>query len=197
MKNREKALISALVIGVLGSLAGLGVFGAFSATTTNAGNEINTGTVTLTDNDTGSALYNLPNARPGDAVSKCIRVTFSGSLDSDVDLYMPDAVGPISQYVNLTITPGTQTASTFPSCSGFTAATFGPIYNGTLQNFAATHNSFVTGLDKDPSNPVNWAPNTSVVYKFDVSLSASAPGTAEGASTGSHAFVWEASSSAS
>jgi hypothetical protein len=194
VKNRDRALISALVIGVLGSIAGLGVFGAFSATTTNAGNEVNTGTVTLTDNDTGSALYNLPNARPGDSVSRCIKVTFSGSLDSDVHLYMPDDVGPISQYVNLTITPGTQAAATFPSCTGFTAGAYGPVYTGTLQNLSATHDSFATGLDKDPGNSLNWSPNTSAVYKFDVVLAAGTPSALEGASTGTHTYVWEASS---
>jgi len=49
MRKRNKLLLSALVIGALGSVAALGVFGVFSATTQNAGNEISTGTVALTD----------------------------------------------------------------------------------------------------------------------------------------------------
>ena len=52
----------------------------FSATTQNAGNEISTGTVAISDNDAGSALYNITGAKPGDTVSRCIRTTYTGSL---------------------------------------------------------------------------------------------------------------------
>ena len=131
MRIRDKVLLSALVVGVLGSLAAAGVFGVFSATTTNAGNEISAGTVALSDNDAGSAMYNLNGATPGDTATSCIKVTYNGSLNSDVRLYSPDTVGVLAPYVDMTIEEGTQSSSTFPDCTGFTASG-GPIYSGTL-----------------------------------------------------------------
>ena len=151
MRNRDKVLLSVLVVGVLGSLAALGIFGAFTATTSNAGNEIQSGNVTLGDNDTGSALYFMSGAAPGESVTKCIKVSYTGSLKSDVDLYTDDTtMGPLAQYVDLTITQGTQASSTFPSCTGFTAAPTtehpgGALFNGTLQAFSNEHNTTPTG----------------------------------------------------
>jgi hypothetical protein len=201
MKKREKVLLSALVVGVLGSLAALGIFGAFSATTSNAGNEIQSGNVTLGDNDAGSALYFLSGAAPGDTVTKCIKVSYTGSLKSDVDLYTDDtAMGPLAQYVDLTITQGTQASSTFPSCTGFTAAATtehpgGALFNGTLQVFSNEHNSNANGIETDPvSEAAGWTAGSSLVYKFQVTLNAAAPVTAESQTTGEHGFIWEANS---
>ena len=65
MKRRHKLLASALVVGVLGTVAAGGVFGLFSATTQNAGNEISTGIVALSDNDNGSAMFNIQQRQAG------------------------------------------------------------------------------------------------------------------------------------
>jgi hypothetical protein len=194
MKTTRKVLLSVLAIGVLGSLAVLGAFGAFSETTTNAGNEFKSGSVTFSDNDNGSALYSVSNAKPGDTVISCIKATYTGSLSSDVELYMPDTVGALAQYVDLTITPGTQASSTFPSCTGFTPSADGVLYTGTLQNFAATHSSLANGLGTDPAGQTTWNTNDSVVYKFQVTLNAAAPPSAEAQSTGENSFVWDAQS---
>ena len=87
MTTKSKGLLSLLLIGALGSVAGLGVFGAFSSTTSNAGNDFASGTVTIADNDSNAALYNVTNRKPGDSVTSCIKLTCTGSLASDVRLY--------------------------------------------------------------------------------------------------------------
>jgi len=201
MRNRDKVLLSVLVVGVLGSLAALGIFGAFTATTSNAGNEVQSGNVTLGDNDTGSALYFMAGAAPGESVTKCIKVSYTGSLKSDVDMYTDDTtMGPLAQYVELTITQGTQSSSTFPSCTGFTAAPTtehpgGTLFSGTLQTFSNEHNSNANAIETDPvSEAVGWTAGSSLVYRFQVTLSASAPVTAESQTTGEHGFIWEANS---
>jgi hypothetical protein len=194
MKKREKALLSALVIGVLGSFAALGVFGAFTATTTNAGNEFSTGSVVLADNDSGSALFNASNVKPGDAFTKCIKVSYSGSLDADVGFYTPDTLGALAQYVNLTVTAGTQATATFPDCTGFSPAAGAPAFNGTLQSFAATYNSPASDLDVNPAGKVIWNTNDSVVFRFQATLDSNAPSSAQSTSTNSHSFVWQANS---
>jgi hypothetical protein len=186
---------------VLGSLAALGIFGAFTATTSNAGNEIQSGNVTLGDNDAGSALYFMSGAAPGESVTKCIKVSYTGSLKSDVDLYTDDTtMGPLAQYVDLTITQGTQSSSTFPSCTGFTVASTtehpgGALFSGTLQAFSTAHNNDASGIETDPvSEAAGWTAGSSLVYKFQVTLDAAAPVTAESQTTGEHGFIWEANS---
>jgi hypothetical protein len=195
MKKRQKVLLSALVVGVLGSLAALGVFGAFSTTTNNAGNEISSGNVTLGDNDAGSALYFITGAAPGTSVTKCIKVTYTGSLNADVDLYTDDnSMGPLAQYVNLTITQGTSTSSTFPTCGTFTPSSGGGVlFNGTLKNFSTTYTTNANGIETDPvSEAIGWNQGDSLVYRFQVTLDAAAPVTAESQTTGEHGFIWEA-----
>ena len=187
----RKFLLSALVVAVLGSIAAFGVFAAFSQTTVNSGNSFAAGTVTIGDNDAGSALYNVSNRKPGDSVTSCIRVTYSGTLTSDVHLYTADPIGAIGPYVNLTIDAGTQPAAVFPSCTGFTADAGGPLFNGTLAGFSAAHNSYANGVVDYPGTvATSWSPSDVVVYRFTVSLQDN--NSAAGLASGSHAFTWEA-----
>jgi len=58
-------------------------------------------------------------AAPGESVTKCIKVSYTGSLKSDVDLYTDDtAMGPLAQYVDLTITQRTQAQLDVPDLHG-------------------------------------------------------------------------------
>jgi hypothetical protein len=192
MKTTTKVLLTALCIGALGSLAAMGVFGAFSSTTTNAGNTITAGTVALADNDAGAAMYSVANAKPGEAVTKCIKVTYTGSLDADVHIYTTSTIGSLGQYVDLTITPGTQTTPSFPSCTGFTPDASGALFSGTLQSFGSAKNSYANGVVDYPGSATKWAVNDSVVYQVTATLQSSAPDAAQGLTTGAHTFTWEA-----
>jgi hypothetical protein len=190
---RTKVLLTVLCVGALGSLAAMGVFGAFSATTTNAGNTITAGTVTIGDNDAGAALYSVTNAKPGESVTKCIKVTYTGNLDSDVRIFTTSTIGSLGQYVDLTITPGTQSSSTFPSCTGFVADSGGAIYGGTLASFGTTKNSYANGVSDYPgTSATKWVANDAVVYQVTATLQSGAPDAAQGLTTGAHTFTWEA-----
>ncbi len=191
MAKKQKVLLSTMVVGVLCGLTSLGVFGLFSATTQNAGNEISTGTVAISDNDSGSSLYNITGAKPGDTVSKCIRTTYTGSLPADVHLYTASPPGALAPYVDLVITKGTQASSTFPACTGF-AADGAALFTGTLQSFEQTRNTFALGIDTAPTGHATWLTNDSVVYKIDATLQPGTPDTSQGSSSGSHTFIWEA-----
>ena len=76
----RKLLASVAVVSALGSFAALGVYSAFSNTTTNDNNRIQAGTVTIGDNDANAAIYSITGAKPTDYQEKCIKVTYSGSL---------------------------------------------------------------------------------------------------------------------
>jgi predicted ribosomally synthesized peptide with SipW-like signal peptide len=193
MKTSTKVLLTVLCVGAFGSLAAMGVFGAFSSTTTSAGNQITAGTVTIGDDDAGAAMYSLTNAKPGESVTKCIKVTYTGSLDADVHLYTTSVIGSLGQYVELTITPGTQASPSFPSCTGFVADSGGALYSGTLQSFGTAKNSYANGVvDYPGTSATKWVANDSVVYQVTATLQSAAPEAAQGLTTGAHTFTWEA-----
>jgi predicted ribosomally synthesized peptide with SipW-like signal peptide len=193
MSNRSKVLRTLLVLGIVACIAGAGVFSAFSSQTDNPGNIITAGTVKLGDNDGGTALYALTAAKPGDSSTSCIKVTYEGSLPATMKLYTPSTIESLGAYVDLKVEAGTQTTSTFPSCTGFTPAASGAtVYEGTLSAFATDHKAFANGITTNPSGQSKWEANDSVVYQVTATLSASAPEAAQGETTGTHIIRWEA-----
>ena len=195
MSKKEKLLLSILVVGIAGSLAAFGVFSAFSSQTSNPGNNFSAGTVNISDNDGDVAAYNVSSAKPGSTQSECIRVVYTGSLDSDVHLYTPEAIGSLGPYVNLTITPGTQSTPNV-NCSGFTPDAGGDVYSGTLSGWAGAHSSYANGLSVTPgASATKWATNDAVVYKIQATLADdnnANGGSGSALTTGTHSFVWEA-----
>ncbi len=187
MSRGRKTLLSLLLIGALGAVAGIGTFSAFSATTVNAGNTFDAGTVAISDNDANSAMYTITDAAPGTGVVACIQVTYTGSLDSTVALY-GSPVGAIGQYVDLTVEKGTGMAG-FPDCTGFTPQG-GPVYTGTLGGFATAHSNFGNGIVTNPGAQVVWNQNDALVYRFTLTLQDD--DAAIGLQSGPHSFTWEA-----
>src|ERR671916_3156220 len=83
-----------ITVAVLALMAGVAVFttsAAFTATSSNPGNSIEAGTVSIGDSDAGTGkLYSALNQKPGSGngpTAACIRVQYSGSLASAVKLY--------------------------------------------------------------------------------------------------------------
>jgi len=188
MSKQHKILLTVLVVGLGGALAGLGVFAAFSSTTSNPGNSFAAGSVTISDNDSDTALYSVSNQKPGQSVTRCIKVTYGGSLDADVKLYA-SSVGAVGQYIDLAITSGTGNSA---DCSDFTIDASGTpsVYSGTLKNFADTYSAWASGLADNPLTATKWASGNAVTYRFVVTLQDNSA--AQGLSTGSHSFTWEA-----
>lgn len=190
MDTRTKILRSTAVVAVVGSLGALGVFAAFSSQTENPGNSVTAGTVELADNDGDTALYSLPTAAPGDSATRCIQVTYSGSLPADVAIYTDDAIGALGSEVTLEIDAGTQ-APFAADCTGFAVDTGGALFDGSLASFAAAHSDFATGLvDYPGDSATEWVTSDAVVYRVTATLNANA--TLEGETTGTHALTWEA-----
>jgi hypothetical protein len=188
VSKAKKVLRTIAVVAVVGGLLAFGAFSVFTSQADNPGNNVTAGSVTLTDNDSGTALYNLTNAKPGDTSgAKCINVSYSG-LDADVKLYTPSAIGALGPYVNLKIEAGTQALPSFPSCTGFTAET--TLYDGALSSFPTT---YAGGISDYPGLvATKWASGDSVVYRVTATFSSSAPDSAQGGTTGSHTLRWEA-----
>jgi hypothetical protein len=186
--RRNKALASALVVGVLGTVAAGGVFGLFSATTQNAGNEISTGIVALSDNDNGTAQFNVTNAKPGDSWTRCIKVSYAGTLPADVREYLQGTVNPLAPYLQLKIERGTQVTSTFPDCTDFVAT--GTLFDGLAS--ANLARDFDSGLVTVPAGQTFWQPTDSIVIRTTLTLGGNAPDTVQGQGSGIINVIWEA-----
>ena len=123
------------MLALTGTLV-FGTFAAFTATTTNSGNSIDSGTVKI-DDDSGatSALYVRTNQKPGDSYSACLRIKYNGSLGAAVKLYTSAGITNGSTY-NLQVERGSglTTVDGTRSCAGFTWAS--SAYNGALGSFA-------------------------------------------------------------
>lgn len=182
-------LVTAMVGGVVGSgaLVWHASYAAFVGTTSNSGNSWTAGSVTLTDDDAGAAMFDVSGLVPGASTGSphCITVTYSGDVPASVKLYSADATGDLAQYIDLTIQQGT--GGSFADCTGFTPdATVNPIFTGTLQAFGAAHDDFASGVG-------TFTPSTSPttkVYEFSYTLDAATPSSAQGADA-TATFTWE------
>ena len=194
MSKTRKVLATAVVLGLTSAAGGWATYSAFSSTTSSSNNSFAAGTVRVGDNSLGAFMYQVADQKPGDpAVTRCIKVTYTGTLDAAVKLYV-SPVAAVGQYVDMTITPGTGSPA-FPGCTGFTPDAGGAIYTGTLKGFADTHGAYATGFVDNPgATATDWSTNESVVYQISLSLqdNNNANGGAAALSTGAHTFTWEA-----
>jgi hypothetical protein len=184
----KKVLRTLVVLGVAGIVAGLGVFAAFTATTSNAGNNVTSGSVAIGDNDGGSTpLYLATNQKPGDTQVKCIKVTYTGSLPSSVKLYASSGITNGTAF-NLKVERGTQSTGAFPACGDFAATS--TAYDGAIGSFGTTYAGGVDGK----ASAAAWATNDEVAYRFTVTTNDDATANAHTStqSTGAHTFTWEA-----
>jgi predicted ribosomally synthesized peptide with SipW-like signal peptide len=186
----RKILGSVLVVAVVASITGGATFAKFTSTSASSANSFSAGTVYVQDDDAGGVLWNVSNQGPSSAaVVKCIRVTYSGSLDSTVKLYASNASGTVDQYLNLTIEKGTMPGTTtFPSCTSFSAQS--TIFTGTLDAFKTNNTNFANGISSFPGAATKWTTSDSVVYRFTISVQNAAYG-AQGL-TSTAGFTWEA-----
>lgn len=186
MPRSRKVLLTTAVVGATCAVAGLGVFAAFTATTTNTGNSIQSGTVSITNNLGALALYNSNSAGPGSSIARCIKVTYNGNLTSNVRLYRSNTVTNGTQFT-LQVERGTGLTGTGGACTGFTTPT--TVYNGDLQTLGT---DWATGPDARGGAP--WAAGDVVDYRFTVSVPDDPTPNAHTTpvSSSSHSFTWEA-----
>lgn len=158
---------------------------AFVAQNDNVTNQVTAATVDLTDNDSGSAMFNnVLGLMPGTDVDRCIDVTYTGTVDPTAVLLYVNAAptGTLTPYLNLTVDIGDDTAAAFGSCTGFTSTA--TLYNGTLPGFTSAHGSYANGLST--WDPVG-SPETRT-FRFRVAVQDNPA--AEGL-TSTFGFSWE------
>jgi hypothetical protein len=190
---RVGVLGASLLVGVLGSGAFIwnSTSAAFTASTTNGSNSWSVGSVAISDDDAGNAMFTVTNLKPGDTNTKCINVAYTGTLNGNVRLYvsaLTDGTPKVGDYLKLTIEEGSgATGGATGSCTSFSSSS--TLYNnGTLTNLNTTKGSWANGY--------NWAVAGSATksYRFSYTLDAATPDDRQGKSV-SATFTWEAQNS--
>ena len=154
---------------------------AFTDTTDNVGNSFASGSVIITDDDGGSAMFAATAMTPGEPVIECITLTYSGSLvPADVRMYGVSA-GVLATYLDTTVEIGS--GGSFGDCTGFTPSS--TLYDDTLANFSSTHTDWASGLPTftAASNP------TTQTLRFTVDVQNDPAAMTQSATA---TFTWEA-----
>lgn len=168
MSKKHKILLTVLVVGLAGVLAGFGVFAAFSSTTSNTGNTFATGSVELTDNDGGTtALFDDTvdgTLMPGDH-DRCIKVTYGGSMDATVKLYTSAITGTGN---DVEVTVDKSATGDAMDCSDFGTSTnvFAAAPLSTLDNSS----DWSTGITVNPGVATKWVNGDSVTFRFRLTV---------------------------
>jgi predicted ribosomally synthesized peptide with SipW-like signal peptide len=188
--RRRKVLLTIAVLCVLVGLIALGSFAAFTATTTNTGNNISSGTVAISQHTGATTLYNITNQKPTQSTQKCVRVTYTGSLQANVLLYVSSGITNGTLYnIQVERGSGLTTLDGTMSCAGFTP-TSTAFTTAALGTFPTT---YATGVAGKPA-PNTWNQNDSVDYRFTITQNddTTANNHTSVTSSGAHSFTWEA-----
>lgn len=167
---------------------------AFSATTVNPGNSWAAGTVTLTDDAGGTALFAATDMVPGSVVDNCIEVTYGGSVAiSGTSLYATwsdsDGGGDTGTAAGLSddLLVDVRMGDAGVTCATLGAANSTSVHAGSLDTMAADH----------AAGALAWTPDASTdtvrAFAFTVELPATTPDDAQGDGA-SATFTWEARS---
>ncbi len=167
-------LATVVIVGLLIAAVGAAVYSAYTSVTANQGNSFTAGSISLSDNDAGSALFTVQGFTPGDSFVKCIQVDYAstGGVQSNVKLYGSTGGTGLDRYLDLRIRRGTTPATgASGDCTGFApdATDYdgngaGVIYDDTLERFG---DDYATGT-ADPA--AAWSDGDRAVYEITLTV---------------------------
>jgi predicted ribosomally synthesized peptide with SipW-like signal peptide len=180
-----KLLASLAALSLFGAVGAWGTYSAFTDTTQSSGSTFSSGTVHITDDDAGSALFALTGLIPGATATKCINVTNAGDVPfSNVALGAATS-GALAGALQVTIDKGTgATGGAASSCTNFTPTVTGWV--------SALLNALPTGASPQDDASA-WAVGATRSYRVTVKLDPLAASSFQG-KTASLDLTWTASS---
>ncbi len=186
---RIKMVIATLALAATSLVWSGGTFSAFNRTSGMPNNSVVAGSVTIADNDSGTAMISLPSATPGSSATGCAVITYSGTTAAGVRLFGTISGTGLASYLTLTITRGTISGTPAPgSCTGFTPDSGGgSLYSGALSAFPVSSGTALT-------DATSWTAGSRRAYRLVLTLPAGATAAAQGL-TATTTFTWQAVSS--
>lgn len=167
-------LATVVVVGLLIAAVGAAVFSAYTSVTSNEGNSFTAGTIELSDNDSGSALFNVSGFVPGDSFVRCIRVDYdsTGGVQSGLKLFGASGGTGLADYLDIQVRRGTMpTVGASGDCTGFTPDATD--YEGDGPGVFVSTNllDFPANYDDGIADPVaSWSDGDSAVYEITLTV---------------------------
>ena len=176
--------VAILAAGVMVSTSS---YSAFSATTAPPASSWDAGTVRLTDDSRGTAVFSAGDLAPGEWEERCIVLESTGSLPAEVRLYATgySTTNGLGQHIEIEVASGS--GGGYGSCAGFVPNSV--VYRGSLAGLAAAHNGFGSGVGSWQTS----GGNEQRVHRITYTLASGTPNTAMGGSADA-TFAWEAQS---
>lgn len=185
-----RVILAGVVVGIIGSAGFIwqGTNAAFTASTQNGVNSWTSGTVVVADDDSGSALFSAGPVVPGDTGSRCIAVTYSGSVAATVHFYTSAVSGGLTPYLDVRVEEGAGAGNvgSAASCAGFSGTT---VWSGRLDALGSTVTDFASGVGTFAPTGSGQTQVYRITWTVDPAAGDALQGTAATAS-----FVWEAQS---
>ena len=195
-KARRVTVAVATPVAILGAAALVwqSSYAAFSGTTRNSGNSWSAGTVALTDDDAGSARFQVSNLTPGATDTKCIKVTATATVAGMVKGYTLNPVTSTAGLENrILITVNEGDGGSFASCTGFTSS--GNLVNNVPLSTLAGSNSYANGMGGWAITAGTQSRTYQITWKFDTTgMTQSQLDALQGSQTGID-LQWELQSS--
>lgn len=132
-----------VAILIAGLLVWQGSTAAFTATTRSSGNNWETGSVVLSDDDQGAAAFRVSGILPGQSGSKCLVVTSQSNVPGDVRVYL-NTLGAQGLEHNITVALQIGHGGSFSDCAGFVSESALPPLS--LSTINAGINNYATGV---------------------------------------------------
>ena len=206
LDRKTKLALIVFIVALIGSVAAVATWSAFSSTTANETNQFATGTLALSDNDSNQALFNMSGAVPGDTVEKCITVSYTGTLTSNVRLYGTGTAGTgLDEWLDLQVTRGTFSGATPTgnACTNGAGSNFvadsvtysgpngagagGVLFNARMDQYPTSWSSGI--VDAPGGTPTAWTAGSSHVYRLRVTVANDSNAAGK---THTQTFTWEA-----
>ena len=167
-KLARTAALAATPVAVLAAAAIVwqSSYAAFSGQTRNSGNDWATGTVTITDDDAGTARFQVADMTPGDTDTRCIKVTANASTDGVVKGYVVNPVRSntgLEDHIKITMKSGT--GGGFGSCAGFVED--GTVIPGATLTQLFASNSYDSGVGGWPVTAGSHSRTYQITWTFD------------------------------
>lgn len=195
------ARTSAAVVGTIAALALVSMFvlrtssAVFTAQTVNSGNSLRAADVALSDNRTGTVLFNVADLNQTDSVSRCIQVSYDGSTfpTAGVKVYSGGFTdsGTLGDHLNVAILQGA-TGSTCTSTTVLAGSTTQIVSRRTLSTFGATASNYAAGFGT--WSPVAAPVDTVRAYLITIDLDTATPNNIGGQTVSALRFTWEVTS---
>jgi Camelysin metallo-endopeptidase len=176
-----KVLASIAALSVFGAVGAWGTYSAFTDTTGSTGSTFSSGTVHITDDDAGSALFALTGMVPGVSSVKCINVTNAGDVPFSNVALSAATSGTLAGALQVTIDKGTGATG---GASNFVQGTAG-IVSGLL--------SALPSAGAPQNDAAAWNAGDTRSYRVTVKLDPLAANSFQG-KTASLDLTWTASS---